>query len=155
MWIKTQDDASGNCMVNLDKVEAIMHLPNTMDGNGSLIAELGDDEDFYTLFEGTQEDCEALLSWIFTRFDYGQFTADINQWIESHKPVNPDEFPEILGEVVEKEDVPFQGGEMTTWTIRETERRFDDGNGALICIREKDGEFVFECDYNLARKNIF
>ena len=109
MWIKTQDDASGNCMVNLDKVEAIMHLPNTMDGNGSLIAELGDDEDFYTLFEGTQEDCEALLSWIYARIDWAE-TFDVNDWIESHKPVNPDEFPEETGKVISKPDddeIPF------------------------------------------------
>ena len=106
MWIKTQNDASGNCMVNLDKVEAIMHLPNTMDTNGAVIAELGGDEDFYTLFEGTQEDCEVLLSWIFARIDWAE-TFDVNDWIESRQPVDPGKFSEIVGEVVGKDDIPF------------------------------------------------
>lgn len=42
---------------------------------------------------------------------------------------------------------------MTTWTIRETTRKFDDGS--LVHVLEKDGQFVFECSYSLARENIF
>lgn len=108
MWIKTQNDASGNCLVNLDKVEAIMHLHNMIDDNGSIVAELGgDDEDFYTLFEGTQEDCESLLDWIMSRLDWNGATCDINWWIESHKPVKVSDFPEETGKVVDKDDIPF------------------------------------------------
>lgn len=107
MWIKTQEDGTGNCLVNLAKAESIMHLPNTMDAGGAVIAEMGAEDEFYTLFEGTQEDCEALLSWIFLRFEYGQFTADINDWIESRQPVDPGKFSDIVGEVVDKDDIPF------------------------------------------------
>lgn len=108
MWIKTQQSDDGsNCLVNLDKVEAVYHMPSIMSGNGEVVAQVGPSpDDYYTVFEGTKEDCEALLSWIFDRIDWAE-TFDVNDWIESHKPVNPDDFPEETGKADEADEIPF------------------------------------------------
>lgn len=112
MWIKTQEtDTHRAMLVNMNRIDAV-GVEDRYGGGFSVdaIGQLTSNEDvanIVTLFEGTQEDCQACLDWIYSQLDWNNAVGDINVWWHNRQPVDPGKFSEIAGEVVEKDDIPF------------------------------------------------
>ncbi len=112
MWIKTQEtDTHRAMLVNMDRIDTVS-IDKDYKGVYSLIAigQLTSSEDFAnitTLFSGSKEDCRACLDWIMNRLDWNETTCDINDWIESRKPVKASDFPEETGNPADPDEIPF------------------------------------------------